>query len=700
MSDNEPRPSWPTLRPAASRPNSLALETEPPQKGWPLVNKLPRKSVAVAACESCRQRKVKCNAQRPSCAACQKRNLRCRYDAAPSETPGQALKRKYTQLQDRSSSSAAHKVFNILQMRSEEEALQIFHRIRCGADPESILRLVQNADVMMDLSVAPETRLRYEFPWITSMPQYLCAATNVYLQSPIYNFALDDEGNQQLRTPSPSSDDQDQQHSLFLRPYHAATIIDPRLNQIKPSEWTRVSQDDGLMRKMLQHFFMYEYQWHTSFQKDYFLDDMVSGKREFCSPLLVNSILAHACHSSNRTEYWETDTLAKQFISEAKRLWAEETGINRLTTVQAGPLLYLAYAICLEDKIGKSYLIQSVAMAQDLGIFKLNGSRVGGRAQDARDFTAWAIYCTQIHNQWYFQDAPLMDRRPEVHLPDPTDNQYWYGEIWLKYPSSDRLHACQFGDSFRARTNLSFILEDILWKHFSNPDEKPMFSIRQIASYHRKLEQWYNDLPEPLTPSRALFPVHLKLHMHYYNTVIRLMTAAVNLGERSICADLDGWTAKSTSQELLSEAAILLETVVRLYYLRHSFERLDTFLVQPLMELSNLRQADAATNHVLDKESVWSTVVLCAQGFRDQGHSHYLGQILFQMTRNSVAPEIQTVIDKYLYPGPQADAPLLPSDAQSDWPATIISVQDDAKHHRLSVVLQRLEGAAAANATS
>ncbi|KAM3503970.1 hypothetical protein MY11210_008515 [Beauveria gryllotalpidicola] len=695
MSADNPRPPWPTLYPAASHTDSSTPEPGP-HKAWPLIEKVTRKSIAVAACESCRTRKIKCNAQRPACSACRKRNVRCHYDADPSETPGQALKRKYSQLQDQSPSSSTDKIYKILQMRSEDEALDIFHRIRRGADPDSILRLIENADVMIDLAVKPETRLRFEFPYIAAMPRYLYAASNSYLQSPIYDYAFGDESRQQRAINAPPG--QVLKESIpFLRPYHAAAIIDPRLSKIRPSDWTVVSENDHLMRTMLQHFFMYEYQWHASFQKDCFLDDMVSGDRQFCSPLLVNSILAHACHSAtehpNRAEYWNPRTLGYLFMAEAKRLWDMEAGNVRLTTVQAGPILYLAHAICGSDKIGRAYLIQSVAMAKNLAIFKLHSNRVSGKAQDARDFTAWAIFVSQIHNQWYFQDRPLLDEKPEVPLPDPNDNQDWFGEFWLKYPSSDELYPAHFGASFRGHALISVIFNDIACEHYRGQDHKPVFSLRDILGYYKRLENWFDSLPLPLTPRNIIFPVHLKLHMHYYNSVIRLMVAADKLQQQSICSVLGRWTAKSTARQLVSEAIASLETLIRLYYIRHSFERLDTFMVQPLAELAMIRQTDTGDSNVLDTESVQSTVVLCAQGFRDQGRNHYLGQALFHLTRNSVRPETRALIDKYLYAGPQVQVPSTPvlaHEVHSNWPLNIIDASENPKNQRLSDVLKNL----------
>lgn len=226
--------------------------------------------------------------------------MRCEYDADPLETPGQALKRKYTQLQDRASESATEKIYKILQMRSEDEALDVFRRIRRGADPESVLRLIENADVMIDLAMSTDTKLRFAFPYLAAMPRFLLTPSNEYLQSPIYDVSFGDKTSKERSTARKLLGLEETEsmpyfsHIPYFSPYHAASIVDPRLRKIKPSDWTVVSEDDNLMRAMLHHFFMYEYQWHTSFQKDYFLDDMVSGGRQFCSPLLVNSILAHA----------------------------------------------------------------------------------------------------------------------------------------------------------------------------------------------------------------------------------------------------------------------------------------------------------------------------------------------------------------------------------------------------------------------
>jgi hypothetical protein len=128
------------------------------------------------------------------------------------------------------------------------------------------------------------------------MPRYLCNPSNDYLKTLLCEATVLD-GPGQLANPVREVKSEDDESRPYLHPFHAATIVDPRLKIIKPSNWTIVSEDDELMRRVLHYYFLYDYVSFCSFHKDHFLDDMRSGERGFCSPLLVNAILAHACVS-------------------------------------------------------------------------------------------------------------------------------------------------------------------------------------------------------------------------------------------------------------------------------------------------------------------------------------------------------------------------------------------------------------------
>jgi hypothetical protein len=176
-----------------------------------------------------------------------------------------------------------------MQSRNDADAATIFQKVRRGVDPRSLLQNIEVGDVILQLQVTPDTRFRFDFPWKSNMPESLLTHQNPYLGSLLYEAAF--------TTRDSGSSTPDSVHNRvmpqYLKPYSASKLIDKRLDSIKPSDWTNVSDNDDLMRSLLQLYFKYEYSLFGSFHMDHFLDDMLSGSREFCSPLLVNAVLAY-----------------------------------------------------------------------------------------------------------------------------------------------------------------------------------------------------------------------------------------------------------------------------------------------------------------------------------------------------------------------------------------------------------------------
>lgn len=158
---------------------------------------------------------------------------------------------------------------------------------------------LSTADLLLQVRLVPETRHRYEFPYSTQMPAYLQLPSNPFTQSLFYEWnerdSADPTSTRSLSNTSANERYQDQ----YLKPYHAATIVDTRIHDVVPSRWTNVKADDGFMRQLLHAYLLQEYDWFSFFVKDYFLDDMLSGSVNFCSRLLVNVVLAVGCVSFN-----------------------------------------------------------------------------------------------------------------------------------------------------------------------------------------------------------------------------------------------------------------------------------------------------------------------------------------------------------------------------------------------------------------
>lgn len=65
--------------------------------------------------------------------------------------------------------------------------------------------------------------------------------------------------------------------------------------------WFRQPQDAEFVDHLLHLYFCWVHPFYHLFSRDYFLHDMSRGRTEFCSALLVNAVLAVACHYSDRS---------------------------------------------------------------------------------------------------------------------------------------------------------------------------------------------------------------------------------------------------------------------------------------------------------------------------------------------------------------------------------------------------------------
>jgi hypothetical protein len=233
---------------------------------------------------------VQCNAERPKCSVCLDRGTECEYDTNAAETHTQALKRKFSELE---SERAAYKqIYEVLRSKPDREASEILQRIRSGVDINTIVRLINYGDVQGDLTLVPEARYRYDFPYTPEMPKWLLRPGNPYLVSEIYDYAL--RPVEQLPSPASSSSSSPRiglHLEPYMKPFYGVTVLQPWLDTVKPSKWTTISDDDDLMRKLLEAYLLHDYDWFTAFHKDFFLEDMANGRHRFCTPLLANAVL-------------------------------------------------------------------------------------------------------------------------------------------------------------------------------------------------------------------------------------------------------------------------------------------------------------------------------------------------------------------------------------------------------------------------
>ncbi|KAK8070395.1 hypothetical protein PG997_010598 [Apiospora hydei] len=481
--------------------------------------------------------------------------------------------------------------------------------------------------------------------------------------------------------------------SLYLKPFHAAHMVDPRLSDARPSLWTAVCDDDVLMRDILAVWFRCEYQFTSACQKDYFLEDMVAKRHDFCSSLLVNIVLAYACvcypRFSNRAEYWNPHTLVYRFLAEAKRLWELEAAKPRLTTIQAGMFFNVFHNLCGLDEIGQAYRIHAIDLAHKLGFYDGPITAPSERIRNGRIYTSvWpTAYTYIIHHpdSWASLSChpPLLKQPPHDPLPDPLKDAQWYGEIWLKYPASQVLSPAYFGYGFKAKCDFRLIMNEFCHAAYSTGSGGSV-SLDEANKLRARLLEWYHGLSRPLLPETIVLPAHLQLHMYYHNLILSIYEPLLEVKT----------TQNPTPQAIVAEASRYMQTLIRLYYLRHGFESMDLFIVIPLVD-AGFHCIDDINNKAQKLsparlEVLRSTLILIAKGLHSQRSNHYLAEALFRVVRGRMRLQEAALLKTSLHfdEGEEERKAGMVQTVRSHWPVSVVKKKEDLDHHILGNLVE------------
>ncbi len=168
--------------------------------------------------------------------------MECKYDVEPGDTHILARKKKYEKIER--DVNDFNELYKYLQTRSETEVAEIVRRIRTNRDPTVVLRLIKDADLLLEASMAG------------------------------YRGADASE----------------------LRRLDADALRRSNL-KVVARPWTVVA-GDGVVSELVSAFFAVEQPFFGTFvDETCFLQDMRSGivrGTKLCSPFLVNAICAYA----------------------------------------------------------------------------------------------------------------------------------------------------------------------------------------------------------------------------------------------------------------------------------------------------------------------------------------------------------------------------------------------------------------------
>ncbi|KAL4931513.1 putative C6 transcription factor (NirA) [Aspergillus undulatus] len=526
------------------------------------------------ACIACRRRKSKCDGNLPSCAACSSvYHTTCVYD------PNSDHRRKGVYKKDtdtlRTKNSTLLTLIQALLNYEEEDAFDLVRQIRSCDNLEDVAQSLINQEKKSSGLSTDATLVEEDTACQTDQFESELAGK-------MSNLVLDGSrkfigGTSNLIFLPPGSE---------LNEFNSGLDIDLELEG-SVTQWTRVTDDERLINHLMTMYFTWHYPFFTTLSKELFFRDYYRGvSGQYCSALLVNTMLALGCHFSSwpgaREDPGNSATAGDHFFKEAKRLILDNDELvnAKLCTVQALALMSVREAGCGREGKGWVYSGMSFRMAFDLGLNLESSSLVtrdlSEEEVDARRITFWGCFLfdkcwsNYLGRQPQFTTANTSASNADI-LPNEES------AIWSPY--TDTGHSREYAQPSRTRavaaeiSKLCRISGDLVVYFYDlTPTEKPpskQGELKKLSEIHTRLEAWKKGLPKELEPREGQLPQALLMHMLYQLLLIHLYRPFLKY-------------TKSTSplpqhvspRKLCTQAAAAISKLLRLYKRTYGFKQI------------------------------------------------------------------------------------------------------------------------------
>lgn len=239
-----------------------------------------------------------------------------------------------------------------------------------GVDPGSL----SMSGLGNDMGGAPAS------PWHFSSQSQAGGSTRSGSHPDLMNWTADMGGAAQSRVGSWAESMQTDHLPNGLQRFRGLEQIlsplkEPEMKQ-PPGTWTSITSDVNLVRHLLALYFCWEYPTFASLSKEHFLRDFQDGRHRYCSPILVNALLALGCRFSTqpmtRANPNDPYSSGDHFFKESQRLFNEETDHHSLTTIQALGIMSIREASCGRDSESWYYAGQSIRLAVEMGLHRIH----------------------------------------------------------------------------------------------------------------------------------------------------------------------------------------------------------------------------------------------------------------------------------------------------------------------------------------
>ena len=426
---------------------------------------------------------VKCSGLDP-CERCTSRNLRCDYDSnLDQRTQRGELKRRLDGMEEQT--AILRGIVDALRNSNDNDESAITEIVRRDVNYNDIHRSLQHYFAKTDKQIRERSPARRELNnqvWTVTQTSRSMTSSSAIL-----------EGHRKKRVLDVSH------------------IVDRPPIRIKAQPWTNVTTDDTLVSHIFSAWMMWERPLFNWIDRELLLQDMQAGElgARFCSPFLVNAMLACACSFGDYPEVRNIrgapSHLMSRFIAEAKSYVTEEDDIN-IPFAQALALLYLAESHSGRDgtaytnyfrRIGKicDKLISNIENCDDTEFVR------------ATIICCWGIFNLASMNSWTVYGIPYPVKTP-THLDvlagiseDKTN--------WMPYPLAGPTASSFDYEILYQRARLSMITQDPCLFSDKSKGQRP--NVVQARALLQRTIDWHADLPSHLCKSEHASPPVLLL---------------------------------------------------------------------------------------------------------------------------------------------------------------------------------------------
>lgn len=276
-----------------------------------------------------------------------------------------------------------------------------------------------------------------------------------------------------------------------------------------PPTWTRLTDNVAWVEHLMTLYFCWEYPTFASLSKDHFLRDFRDRRRRYCSPLLVNAMLALGCRFSElpaaRANPNDPTTAGDHFFAEAKRLLGTERSMDALASIQALGLMTIREGSCGRDTESFYYCQLAIRIAVEIGLHHETliadpAEREVRRATFWGAFTldqCWSLNLRKMPHLSYCSSFP-----PKPSIVIDSEAQLWkpytdWGEPQHHFTNQP----CNVHSVYKCFCDLNNLIHASLYKLYS-PQKR--FTCQDLVYHYETYMNWYAEMP-PVSYSHSHF---------------------------------------------------------------------------------------------------------------------------------------------------------------------------------------------------